>query len=53
MRVIPRFNKAPEYDDLVALKTFIEGDWNSWVFQGSPKEEAEEAIAWMIDALTS
>ena len=44
-----RFNKVPEYDDVVALKGLIEGPWNDWMYLGSPKEEADKAIAWMID----
>ena len=48
MQVCNRFNKVPEYDDLKALKTLIEGTWNHWIFLGSPKGEVEQVIDWMI-----
>ncbi len=42
--------KDPEYDDLDQLKAYIEGNWNRWLFIGSPKEEAEAAINSVFNA---
>ncbi|KAF9027712.1 FAD/NAD(P)-binding domain-containing protein [Hymenopellis radicata] len=45
-----QFMKDPEYDALDRLKAYIEGDWNRWLFIGSPKEEAEAAINSVFNA---
>lgn len=45
-----RFVYSPEYEDLPALQSYLEGGWDNWMYAGNPTEEAEAAIAWMVES---